>query len=520
MKRGAKGTAQISRRAILRGAGATAGAALLSNINPANTKSFVESQQIIAATLSETAASVAEVWAKAIHQVRYEDLSPEVIKRTKLCILDNIGVIAHTSLLESCRLYLERPLAIGGAREATVWGFNVKMSLETAAACNAFLIHGNEIDDSDFRSNYRPSCVSVAPALTVADYTKASGRDLILATAIAYTVNGLLASQMNGLQGLGFMPSSVVGPAGAAAVYAKLLKFDVEKTMWALSLGIGAGGGLFQYYFDQTEEKKLHVARAARSGVECAMMAAKGLEGPSHIVEGAAGMMPSYLRGTGRNANYDFLKRAISSFDGAMYVYPKFTSCSASIGPFIDALEPVYRKEKIRATDVAKFIIVNEWLPDSPFTKKILHFEPPQTIVGAQLNMNFTVSLFLNRGSASVYDFVEASLHDKAVLELASRAGHETVPTSQPWAVKLEMKDGRIINAPFKRSNGEQPEPEMLDRRMEKFKILTRDRLTDATRQQVIEMVDSLDKVKDSSIWTAAIHKFFKPARPIPLKRN
>ena len=82
MKRGAKGTAQISRRAILRGAGATAGAALLSNINPANAKSLVKSSQTIAATLSETAASVAEVWAKAIHQVRFEDLSPEVIKRT------------------------------------------------------------------------------------------------------------------------------------------------------------------------------------------------------------------------------------------------------------------------------------------------------------------------------------------------------------------------------------------------------------------------------------------------------
>src|SRR5262249_12378257 len=394
-----------------------------------------------------------------------------------------------------------------------VWGFNVKLPLETAAACNAFLIHGNEIDDSDFRSNYRPSCVSVAPALTVADYTKALGRDLILATAIAYTVNGLLASQMNGLQGLGFMPSSVVGPAGAAAVYAKLLKFDAEKMQWALSLGIGAGGGLFQYYFDQTEEKKLHVARAVRSGIECAILAGRGWEGPAHIVEGAAGMMPSYLRGTGRNADYDLLKRDISRFVGELYVYPKFTSCSASIGPFIDPLEPIYRKEKIKATDVAKFIIVNEWPSESPFVKKILQFEPPQTIVGAQLNMNFTIALFLNRGSASVYDFVEVALKDKAVLELAGRAGHEHVQPGAEWAVKLVMKDGRIISAPFRRSNGENPEPEMLERRMEKFKLLTRDRLTNAARQRVIEMVEGLENVKDISAWTATIHKLFRSSQ-------
>ena len=518
MKQNERETNRITRREVLRGVGA-AGAALWGQAKFAEAKSVVERQQIIAALLSETAASVVEVWAKAIEKVRYEDIAPEIVKRTKLCILDNIGVIAHTSLLEPSRLYLERPLAIGGAREAMVWGYNEKLPLETASACNAFLIHGNEIDDSDFRSNYRPSCVSVAPALTVADYTKASGRDLILATAIAYSVNGLLASQLNSLQGLGFMPSSVVGSAGAAAVYAKLMKFDVKKTQWALSLGIGAGGGLFQYYFDQTEEKKLHVARAARSGIECAMLAAKGWEGPAHIVEGAAGLMPSYLRGTGRSADYDLLKRDISRFDGPLYVYPKFTSCSASIGPFIDALEPIYRKEKIKPTDVAKFIIVNEWPSESPFVKKILHFEPPQTIVGAQLNMNFTIALFLHRGSASVYDFVEASLKDKAVLDLASRAGHEVVSPGKEWAVKLELKDGRIINAPFRRSNGEKPEPEMLERRMEKFKMLTHDRLTGATRQQVIDMVEGLDKVTDISAWTATIHKMFKSPQNAPLKR-
>ncbi|GEM_PF-1709519 len=513
MKQQEREAKRISRREVLQGAGATAGAAFWGNAIPTPATSFAETQQHIVASLTATAASVAASWAKAIHKVRYEDLSPEVIKRTKLCILDNLGVLAHTSLLKPSRLYVERPLAIGGAREATVWGFNVKLPLETAAACNALLIHGNEIDDSDFRSNYRPSCVSLAPALTVADYCKASGRDLLLATAIAYTVNGLLAAQLNGLQGLGFMPSSVVGAAGAAAVYAKLKKFDTEKTEWALSLGIGAGGGLFQYYFDQTEEKKLHVARAARSGIECAMLAAKGWEGPAHIVEGAAGMMPSYLRGTGRKVDYEKLKQAISAFDGTLYVYPKFTSCSASIGPFIDALAPVYRKEKIKAAEVAKFIIVNEWSPDSPFTKKILHFEPPQTIVGAQLNMNFTVSLFLHRGSASVYDFVEASLKDKAVLELANRAAHETVPSGKEWAVKVEMKDGRVIHAPFRRSNGERPEPEMLERRLEKFKTLTRDRLTDTTRQRVMEMVDGLDKVTDVAAWTAAVHKLFRPSR-------
>ena len=117
---------------------------------------------------AQTAPSVTAVWADAIANARYEDLSAEVVQRAKLCILDNIGVIAHTSTLPELRNYLDRQFSNGGPAEATVWGYGRKLPLETAAACNAFLIHGNEIDDSDFRSNYRASCVSLpAPSQMV-----------------------------------------------------------------------------------------------------------------------------------------------------------------------------------------------------------------------------------------------------------------------------------------------------------------------------------------------------------------
>lgn len=464
------------------------------------------------ANTSETATpSVTSVWAEAIAKARYEDLSTQVIQRAKLCILDNLGVLAHTSTLPELRSYLDRQFKIGGPAEATVWGDGRKLPLETAAACNAFLIHGNEIDDSDFRSNYRPSCVSLPAPLTVAEYTQASGRDLLLATAIAYTVNGRLAAQLDRLQGLGFMPSSVVGGGGTAAATAKLMKLNAQQTMWALGLGIAGGGGLFQYYFDQTEEKKLHVARTVRMGVESAQLAAKGYEGPRNIVEGASGLLPSYLRETGRKPDYAALKRDVAQFEGPLYVYPKFTSTSSSIGPFLDALAPVYQREILKPADIERFVIVREWALDSPFVQKILHFEPPPTIVGAQLNMNYSIALFLQRGSASVYDFTPTALRDKAVLDLAARAGYELVAPTENFTIKVLLRDGRVISAPFKYSHGEKPEPAMLDLRQAKFASLTRARLTASTRQQALEMVDRLETVKNVAEWTVAMHKLLKP---------
>ena len=460
---------------------------------------------------AQTAPSVTAVWADAIANARYEDLSAEVVQRAKLCILDNIGVIAHTSTLPELRNYLDRQFSNGGPAEATVWGYGRKLPLETAAACNAFLIHGNEIDDSDFRSNYRASCVSLPAPLSVAEFTQASGRDLLLATAIAYSVNGRLAAQLDRLQGLGFMPSSVVGGGGTAAATAKLMKLDAEQTLWALGLGIAGGGGLFQYYFDQTEEKKLHVARTVRMGVESAQLAAKGYEGPRNIVEGASGLLPSYLRETGRKPDYAAMKRDVRQWEGPLYIYPKFTSTSSSIGPFLDALAPLYQREKLKPTDIERFIIVREWPLDSPFVKKILHFEPPQTIVGAQLNMNYSIALFLQRGSASVHDFTPAALQDKAVLALAAKTDYELVPPTDHFAVKLVLRDGRTLSAPFKYSHGEKPEPEMREMRMTKFAALTEGRMTDRVRQQVITMVERLDTVRNVAEWTAALHKLLKP---------
>ncbi len=491
----------MTRREMLRG-----GSAALS-------ASWLGGASFVSQTREGSSESVARVWADAITAARFEDLSPEVVRRTKLCILDNIGVIAHTSTLGDSATFLERPLKIGGPAEATVWGVGTKLPLEAAAACNAYLIHGNEVDDSDFRSNYRPSCVSLPAALSVAEYRHATGRELILATALAYSVNGRLAAPLDRLQGLGFMPSSVVGGGGSAAAAAKLMKLTAGQTLSALTLGIAGGGGLFQYYFDQTEDKKLHVARAARTGVEVAMLASKGWEGPAHVIEGPGGLLPSYLRGTGRPMDYNAMKRDFAQFEGPLFVYPKFTSCSASIGPFLDALDPVYKREKIKAADVERFVIVREWPKAGPFVQKILHFEPPQTIVGAQLNMNFAISLYLHRGSASVYDFTEAALRDRNVLDLAGRAGYEEVPEKSDYAIRLVLRDGRQVAAPFKYSRGERPEPEALDRRLEKFAVLTRDRLNDSARKEVIEMVENLGAVEDVAQWTSAVHRILRPPR-------
>ncbi len=134
---------------------------------------------------------IAAQWAAAIHRAQFADLPAEVVERAKLCLLDSLSVMAYTTTLASSKEALARVLALGGPAEATVWGYGKRLPVEQAAYCMGYLIHAHEIDDSDFRGGYRPSCVSVAPVLAMAEHTHASGRDLLLALRLAGARRGL-----------------------------------------------------------------------------------------------------------------------------------------------------------------------------------------------------------------------------------------------------------------------------------------------------------------------------------------
>jgi len=482
------------------------------------------------------AQSITEQWADTIVGATYDELTPEVVERVKYNLLDSIAVMLFTSGLEDARVYLGKPLANGGRPEATVWGIGKKLPVEVAADCNAFLLHGHEISDSDFRSGMRFSCVTLAPTLTVADYAHSTGKDLILATAIAYTVTGRLAAVTPSMQWMGFMPSGIWGPGGTAAGAARLLKLNRDQTVSALGLAIGGGQGSFQYYYDQTQDKKVIVGRAGRIGVESALLARSGWKGAPNIIEGPAGIYHGLMKGyfnanelrplivkgladiipTDRTRianllidfqpNFELLVKDFDDFEGPLYMYPKFQACSASIGPFLDALDPLWEEAGIDVAEVDHVVVGRDWPIDSVWAQKVRNFEPPATLVGAQMNMNFMISLYLNKGSASPHDVVEEVLTDRAILDLARRVTIEQVTVGEPFFLKVVLNDGSDITASFRQSTGSRPEPLARSLRMKKYRMLTRDILNDEERQQLFEMIMKLDEVDDVAAWTAEVH--------------
>src|SRR5690606_23081341 len=69
----------------------------------------------------------------------------------------------------------------------------------------------------------------------------------------------------------------------------KLMGLSAEKMASALGLAGTQSGGLYAFTADGSESERFHPGRAAQSGILAAQLAARGLRGPTRVLEAEDG---------------------------------------------------------------------------------------------------------------------------------------------------------------------------------------------------------------------------------------
>src|SRR5438477_107696 len=141
-------------------------------------QSTTESKHLLSHTIAEWACSL-----------KYEHLSPEAIQAAKLFWFDSIGCALGGSQQEDAKILLEhyRGMA-GGNSKATAFVSGFKTNPVDAAFLNAHMIRGMDYNDIYWKADpCHPSDIIAAP-LALCEYENLSGKDLILATVIAYEI--------------------------------------------------------------------------------------------------------------------------------------------------------------------------------------------------------------------------------------------------------------------------------------------------------------------------------------------
>ncbi|MFX1534191.1 MAG: MmgE/PrpD family protein [Promethearchaeota archaeon] len=184
-----------------------------------------------------------EALTKFALDTKWDDVPTVIVHETKRLILDSIGCALAGLSLDSGKMIVALARRLGGPPESSIWGMGDKVSLSAAVLANGQLINSTDYDAFTVSPHSPPYIVP--PPLATAEFTGASGKDLILATALGFEIASRVFDACQTMKVVagkslerprggnwGFANANF----GVAAGVGKLLNLDEEKMMNALGI--------------------------------------------------------------------------------------------------------------------------------------------------------------------------------------------------------------------------------------------------------------------------------------------
>ncbi len=347
--------------------------------------------------------------------LRYEDLPPEVVQQAKRLIVDTVGCALGGYASEPAKIAREIAGTVTSSTPATVIGSGQRSSLDLATFANGVMIRFLDFNDgyTSTGESGHPSD-SIAAVLTIAEALGRSGKDVITVTVLAYEVFCRICDAVD-LKPLGFDHVTVGGMASTAAA-ARLFGLSEKEIAQAFNLGIAPNIALYQTRIGHVSMwKGCAYANASRNAVFAAMLASRGMSGPTPIFEGVGGYFKAVTRAPfelsglgGRGQPYKIMECSIKRYPLGQYsqtVVQAALELRAKIGSVDEIaeirIETVTAAVRLMAGDPEK------WTPATRET--------------ADHSMPYTVAVALMYGGVEAHHFDDKYLRDPALLALAQR---------------------------------------------------------------------------------------------------
>src|SRR5262252_1780170 len=348
---------------------------------------------------------------------RYDDFPPDVVERAKQCITDTIATVIFGHDLPWSRIvvaFAERNGAGGNSRILGPGG--AKVQAPAAALANGALAHAFEMDNLTWpTTGVHPGATLLVPGLAVAQERGSGGRELIAAVVVGAEVMiriGRATHHSN--EGRGFHAPGTTGPFGAAVACGRLMGFDAGHMLNALGIAGSLACGLMEFARSGTGAmvKRLHLGRAAESGVLAASLAAEGFTGPVSVLEGEFGFLRVFCGDFDQGA----LTRGLGEDYLTLSILMKRFACHITAHTPVEAVLELSQEHKFSGADVASIAIVG-----NDRMAKVNNIPKPVDRMMAQYSIPFAVALALHRDPRDPRSFDEAAVHDSDILSLAAR---------------------------------------------------------------------------------------------------
>ncbi len=352
--------------------------------------------------------------AQFIVESRYEDLPEKTINITKNVILTVAGTTIAGATAEGCSAVFDQVKEWGGNKEATILVHGEKVPAHNAALVNGMMSRSLDFCDVlppglHIGSSSFPTALAAAELIggcTGKEFLTA----LVVGTEVAVRLN-LSDKEYNG-----FDPTGVCGIFATASIAGKLLYLDVNQQLNALALAFNRSSGSFQSNIDGSLAVRLIQGWTAQSGIVCAQLAQKGINGPHNFLEGVYGYFHLFARDKfdAQQVGGDLGTR----FELEKTVFKLYPSCGGTLAG-TDAILDIIRESDLLPEEVEQIEIrLTPYIYNLVGHNFKIGSNPK---VDAQFSIQYCLADALLRRSSKLQHFDELSVKDPAIMPLIER---------------------------------------------------------------------------------------------------
>jgi len=227
--------------------------------------------------------------------VRYEDLPPEVVGAAKRFLYDAVGCGLGGVETHDCRIARKALLALGGKPQCTIIGTGERTDCVNGALINALQIRVHDYNDIYWKADPSHPSDIIPAALAVGERENKSGKELLVAIALAYEFEMRLCEiGTPGIREIGWHHATLTGFVAPIAA-GRMLGLTAQQMQNAIaisgcrtgSIGCVTAGKL-------TMMKNTVDPLATQAGVQAALLAQGGYIGTAAVFEGKEGVQHCY----------------------------------------------------------------------------------------------------------------------------------------------------------------------------------------------------------------------------------
>jgi len=488
--------------------------------------------------------SISRVISEFAVNLKYEDLSKEVINEVKRYLYDSIGCAFGAYKTKDVNIIRDIYKKMSGKPEATVIAFGGKIPAVNATLVNSLMIRSLDFNDIYWKEDPSHPSDIIPAALSVAELVGASMKDVIVAIVLAYEFEQRLCLFAKpGVRERKWHHATLtqfVSPIVAG----KILDLTVDQMVNAIgisgshnhTIGCPTAGKL-------TMMKNTVDPMVVQSGVFAALMAKKGYTGTEKVFEGKEGFMdcfggwdskeeklkPVLMKGREGESEWFWDLDALVKDLGNNW---KILECSMKAFP-TEALTHTHISatlEVIKNNDIKYDEIESVTITTIARACDIL-FDPhkyrPESRETADHSLPYCIAAAIVDRKITTQSFSETKMKDPRIWEVIDKIKGEAslefenmFPAKQPSKIVIRTKDGKEFSKYLEYPKGDPREPMTIEDLENKFNGLSDNILSKKQQQKIKDLILNCDNLKARYFMSKlVVKKSSKKKKPLVIKK-